>query len=110
MPQFQLRWAIEAGEGEGGGREEKGRRRLGERTTCIHRNCLGRNLRHSILLEMHLACRSAETYIKCSEFFEQLQSVQENVDDPMAKVSTTYRQQSYIAKNLPYVVCITIIM
>ena len=45
-----------------------------------------------------------------SEFFEQLQSVQENVDDPMAKVSTTYRQQSYIAKNLPYVVCITIIM
>jgi purine nucleoside permease len=39
-----------------------------------------------------------------SHFFQQLPGIHEGLNSPLASIGTTYRQQSYIAQNLPYVV------
>lgn len=39
-----------------------------------------------------------------SEFFQSLPSTFENIANPLATINSTFRQQAYIAKKLPYVV------
>ena len=40
-----------------------------------------------------------------SDFFKQLPGILEGLCSPLSTIGTTYRQHSYIAQNLPYVVC-----
>lgn len=40
-----------------------------------------------------------------STFFQRLPEILEHHSNPLATIGTTYRQQSFISKNLPYVVC-----
>ena len=39
-----------------------------------------------------------------SDFFKQLPSIFDTLSFPLSRIETTFRQQSYVAKNLPYVV------